>query len=149
MCNNGSQQKEAVKLAGNEKSGNVIPFSMSESELLKKIDKFREEYGTGKHGMVTWERFCAYLGYSVEEVRECYQRGKMKGSAYGGRSRALGKMQTEVLAMMAETCGSKLALCNKLMVRDMLAVPPEEVEGGKTFSISFGGGDARSKDARA
>lgn len=121
---------------------------MPESELLRKIDSFRQEYGTGKHGMVTWERFCAYLGYSVEEVRECYQRGKMRGSAYQGRSKALGKMHTEVAAMMAETCGSKLALCNKLMVRDMLAVPPEDEDGSKVYSISFGGGDSRAKDAR-
>ena len=42
------------KLAGNEKSGNVIAFRMTENELSRSIDSFRDEYGDGSRGMVTW-----------------------------------------------------------------------------------------------
>ena len=147
----GSMEKEihsgVKKLAGNEKSGNVIPFRMKENELEQKIKSFREEYGDGSKGMVTWERFCAYLGYSLEEVKECYQRGKEQGSAYGGRSKLIEKFYTECQAMMIETCGQNRALAGKLAERDLIR-DRDKQDNNKTFVIQFGNGDKRSEQAR-
>lgn len=134
-------------MAGNEKSGNVIAFRTSESELVKKIDEFRQEYSDGAHGMVTWERFCAFLGYSVEEVKECYQRGKERGSAYSGRSKLIEKFYTECQALMLETCGQNRALAGKLAERDLIR-DKDKQNNEKTFRIEFGGGDPRAEKAR-
>lgn len=134
-------------MAGNEKSGNVIAFRMTESELARKIDEFRREYGDGSRGMVTWERFCAFLGYSLEEVKECYQRGKERGSAYSGRSRLLEKFYTEVQAMMFETCGQNRALAGKLADRDLLR-DKDKRNNEKAFRVEFGDGDKRAEQAR-
>ena len=134
-------------MAGNEKSGNVIAFRMTESELEKKIQAFRDQYGDGSNGMVTWERFCAFLGYSVEEVKECYQRGREKGSAYSGRSKLIEKFYTECQALMLETCGQNRALAGKLAERDLLR-DKDKQNSEKTFRIEFGNGDPRTEKAR-
>ena len=135
------------KLAGNEKSGNVIAFRMTESELSRTIDAFRQEYGNGDRGMVTWERFCAFLGYSMEEVKECYQRGRERGSAYSGRSKLIEKFYTECQALMLETCGQNRALAGKLAERDLIH-DKDKQSGEKTFRIEFGGADKRAEQAR-
>lgn len=139
--------RRCEKLAGNEKSGNVIAFRMTESELSRAIDNFRDEYGTGDRGMVTWERFCAFLGYSMEEVKECYQRGRERGSAYSGRSKLIEKFYTECQALMLETCGQNRALAGKLAERDLIH-DKDKQSGDKTFRIEFGGGDKRAEKAR-
>lgn len=133
-------------MAGNEKSGNVIAFRMTENELKSKIDAFRNEYGEGQHGMVTWDRFCAFLGYSAEEVKECYQKGLTKGSAYSGRSKLLEKFLTECKAMMVETCDTAAKL-NKLIDVDPLR-DAEVQDNKKVFEIRFGDGDKRAEQAR-
>lgn len=133
-------------MAGNEKSGNVIAFRMTENELKAKIEAFRVEFGSGQRGMVTWERFCAFLGYSAEEVKECYQKGLSKGSAYSGRSKLLEKFLTECRAMMVETCDTAAKL-NKLVDVDPLR-DKEAQSNEKVFRFEFGGGDKRAEDAR-
>lgn len=134
-------------LAGNEKSGNVIPFRMKESELEQRIQDFRTTYGDGQQGMVTWERFCAFLGYSLEEVKECYQRGREPGSAYSGRSKLIEKFYTECQAMMIETCGQNRALAGKLAERDLIR-DKDKQNNERTFLILFGDGDKRAEQAR-
>ena len=69
-------------MAGNENSGKSIAFRLSEEKLAKKIDQFREEYGNGSKGIVTWALFCGFLGYSEDEVRKCYLRGSECVNAY-------------------------------------------------------------------
>ena len=133
-------------MAGNEKSGNVIAFRMTESELVQKIEQFRKEYGEGEKGMVTWDRFCAFLGYSAEEVKECYQKGLVKGSAYSGRSKLLERFLTECRAMMVATCDTAAKL-NKLVDVDPLR-DKEQQGNEKVFRIEFGNGDKRAEDAR-
>ena len=134
-------------MAGNEKSGNVIAFRMSENDLSRAIDAFRDKYSDGSQGMVTWERFCAFLGYSIEEVKECYQRGREKGSAYSGRSKLIEKFYTECQALMLETCGQNRALAGKLAERDLIR-DKDKQNNEKTFLILFGNGDPRAEKAR-
>lgn len=129
-------------MAGNKKSGNVIAFRMSEPDLKKAIDKFREIYADGSQGMVTWPRFCAFLGYSVEEVRECYLRGKEGVNAYNGRADLLGKFQTECHALTSETCDKKQQLARDEIKTDYLLPPGADVEQPE-IRVVFGCGDDR------
>lgn len=133
-------------MAGNENSGNAIPFRMTEAELEKAIKRFREEYGDGSKGMVTWPRFCAFLGYSIDEVRECYLRGmeKAKGekNAYHGRAKMLARFRTECKALTYETGEGKLTLARDENNTDYLN-PPGQEDAPPDVRILFGGGDER------
>lgn len=133
-------------MAGNGNSGNVIAFRLSDNQLEKKIREFREEYGTGEKGMVTWPRFCAFLGYSVEEVTECYQRGKQGKNAYNMRAEALGRFHTECKALTNETCDKKQALAREEVKTNYLN-PEMKEGGGGELRILFGGGDDRWTEA--
>lgn len=129
-------------MAGNEKSGNVIAFRMTEQQLKKSIADFRYEYGDGSHGMVTWPRFCAFLGYSIEEVRECYLRGRDGKNAYNGRAELLERFQTECHALTNETCDKKQTLAREEVKTDYLAAPGAE-DAPPEVRILFGAGDDR------
>lgn len=146
IANTANQHKSlvfgGVSMAGNEKSGNVIAFRMSENELKKAIDSFRDQFADGSRGMVTWPRFCAFLGYSVEEVRECYLRGKEGKNAYNGRADLLGKFQTECHALTSETCDKKQQLARDEIKMDYLALPGQE-NAPPEVRIVFGAGDDR------
>ena len=138
-----------VLVAGNGNSGNVIAFRLSEEQLEKKIKEFREEYGEGQRGMVTWARFCAFLGYSEEQVIECYQKGKEGKNAYTGRADLLEKFHTECKALTNETCDKKQNLAKKETDENHLA--PKQVDGQnsavKVFSYFGAKGDDRSVEA--
>lgn len=129
-------------VAGNGNSGNVIAFRLSETQLQKKIDQFREEYEDGSKGMVTWPRFCAYLGYSVEQVRECYLRGKDGKNAYNTRADLLEKFHTECRAMTNETCDKKQSLAKQETMTNYLNPGGGEDETAE-IRVLFGGGDDR------
>ena len=128
-------------MAGNVNSGNVIAFRMSEQELKKAIDKFRKEVQDGSSGMVTWPRFCAYLGYSVEEVRECYKRGREQRNAYNGRADLLERFQTECHALTLETCDKKQQLARDEVRTDYLNPKEGEFDGGSSIVVYFGAKD--------
>lgn len=135
-------------LAGNKNSGYLIAFRLSEKELMGKMDSFKAEYGEGQHGMVTWELFCSYLGYSVADVRECYQRGISKKCAYTSRAELLEKFYTDVRAMMFQTSSRQQALAKHLATINLLQ-PEEDAKGGgkRELFIVFGGTDPRAKEA--
>ena len=129
-------------MAGNANSGSALPFRVTENELRKKIEEFRQIYGSGENGMVTWPRFCAYLGYSVEEVRECYVRGKKALNAYSGRADLLGRFRTEVKAMTLETGEGKISLAKLEAETDYLTEPGPEA-APPDIRIFVGNGDSR------
>lgn len=129
-------------MAGNGNSGKSIPFRMSEEELKKKIQKFRDECGEGQRGMVTWPMFCDYIGYSEQEVRECYVRGKEGENAYSGRARLLEVFRTAVRGMTMATCNKQQALATKEANEDYLN-PPGQEAAPPTIRILFGGSDDR------
>ena len=129
-------------MAGNGNSGNVIAFRLLDNQLEQKIRQFREEYGTGEKGMVTWPRFCAFLGYSVEEVTECYQRGKAGKNAYNVRADLLEKFHTECRALTCQTANKQQALAKALISVNNLA-PPGTEEAPPEVRVMFGGADGR------
>lgn len=115
---------------------------------MEKMESFKAEYGEGQHGMVTWELFCSYLGYSVADVRECYQRGISKKCAYTSRAVLLEKFYTDVRAMMFQTSSRQQALAKHLATINLLA-PEEDAKGAgkRELYIVFGGTDPRAKEA--
>lgn len=124
-------------VAGNENSGAGIAFRVSEEKLRAKIDQFREEYGEGQHGMVTWEAFCSFLGYSVDQVRECYLRGRTGKNAYNGRAELLEVFYTECTALMFATCGKHQSLAKERSKVNHL-LPEAETGGASEIRILFG-----------
>ena len=130
-------------MAGNENSGKSIPFRMSEAELEKKIDKFRQNYGDGQHGMVSWPHFCDFIGYSIDEVAECYQKGKSGTNAYTGRAQLIEKFATAVNGMTLRTCNKQQQLANKEIERDYLNPKVGDLDAGTTITVLFGCGDDR------
>lgn len=134
-------------MAGNEKSGAGIAFRVSEEKLSRKIDEFRQLYGDGSRGMVTWEAFCSFLGYSVDQVRECYLRGRTGKNAYNGRAELLEVFYTECTALMFATCGKHQSLAKERSKVNHL-LPEAETGGASGIHITFGvAGDERSKEA--
>lgn len=133
-------------MAGNANSGQGIPFRLTDAELKKRIDAFREEYGDGSRGMVTWPRFCAFLGYSIEEVRECYVRGRDGKNAYNTRAEMLARFRTECKALTYETGEGKLTLARDEANTDYLT-PPGEADAPPDVRILFGDGESRWVEA--
>ena len=129
-------------MAGNANSGAGIAYRMSEDELRDAIQRFRDEYGDGSHNMVTWSRFCTFLGYSEDEVRECYLRGKECKNAYSGRAELLGRFLTECKAMTAETSNRQQQLASKEIDRRPLD-PPGKADDVPVVRIEAGNGDGR------
>jgi hypothetical protein len=129
-------------MAGNKNSGQSIPFRLSEEQLKKRICEFRDTYADGSKGMVTWSLFCAFLGYSEDQVRECYLRGKEKENAYSSRAEMLEKFYTECRALTCTTSPKQQALAKAVLAIDYLA-PPSAEDGSKEVRIVFGGGDDR------
>lgn len=135
-------------MAGNSNSGKSIPFRMSESMLESKIKTFREERGQGQFGMVSWPMFCAYIGYSVDEVAECYKKGKEGENAYSGRAVLLERFYTEVKGMTLVTCNKQQTLAQKENERDYLNPKIDGIDLGTTVTVNFGvSGDPRSAEA--
>lgn len=133
-------------MAGNANSGFAISFSLSEEGLRDKIESFRREYADGSRGIVTWPRFCAHLGYSVAEVRECYQRGKAKDNAYSGRAALLDKFRTEVAALTMETGRNQVSMAKAEADKDYFT-PPGQAQAVPPIVVLFGCGDGRYIDA--
>ena len=133
-------------MAGNENSGNGLAFKMSEAMLEKKIQKFREEYGDGSKGMVSWPMFCDYIGYSEAEVAECYQRGKECRNAYSGRAVLLERFRTAVRAMTKATSNKQQNLANREADTEYL-LPAKEAGSEKVeLIVTIQSSDGRIKD---
>lgn len=133
-------------MAGNKNSGVSIPFRLSETQLEKKIIQFREMYGDGSKGIVTWALFCMFLGYSEEEVRECYLKGREGKNAYSGRADLLEKFHTECKALTCQTANKQQALAKSLISVNYLS-PTGSDDAPPEVRIVFGGNDGRWIDA--
>ena len=133
-------------MAGNKNSGFSIAFRLSETQLERKIEQFRQEYGDGSKGIVTWALFCGFLGYSEDEVRECYLRGMEKENAYTGRANLLEKFHTECKGLTCQTANKQQALAKALIAVNNLA-PPGMDNTPPEVRVVFGCGDDRWIDA--
>lgn len=124
-------------MAGNSNSGTSITFRMSEAELKKKIDQFRSLYEDGSKGMVSWPGFCAFIGYSEDDVAECYQRGIASNCAYTGRAALLKAFRTECKALTLRTCDKQQQLAREEVKMDYLN-PVVDGTGDRSIHVLFG-----------
>lgn len=114
--------------------------------MEKKIQKFREEYGDGSKGMVSWPMFCDYIGYSESEVAECYQRGKECRNAYSGRAVLLERFRTAVRAMTKATSNKQQNLANREADTEYL-LPAKDAGSEKVeLIVTIQSSDGRIKD---
>lgn len=129
-------------MAGNKNSGQSIAFRLSEAQLEQKIKQFREEYGQGQHGMVSWPSFCDFIGYSEQDVRECYLRGIGSENAYSGRAKLLEGFRTAIKGMTMQTCNKQQQLATREVQTDYFAIPGQE-NAPPEVRVLFGDGDSR------
>ncbi len=125
-----------------KKQDRVLAFRLTDKQLEEKINEFRKLYADGSRGMVTWARFCAFLGYSIDEVRECYERGKLRNNAYMNRAIMLERFHSEVRAMTVET-SQKNQLLAKAVSGINYLVPEGQEKPDPELHILFGNGDGR------
>lgn len=62
-------------MAGNQDSGRVLAFKLSEKQLKTEITKYKQDLEAGLFERASWPHFCARLGYTEEEVGEVIKRG--------------------------------------------------------------------------
>lgn len=146
---------EVVLMPGNENSGAGIPFRMPEKELNAAIKKYKEDLAEGRFPRASWPHFCATLGYTEAEVKECMERGQDRKSAYYDRAVALKRMATWVRGQILSGSGwsgqvqSKGIFALKQDVGDGISYTDREVgtAGPTKINIQFGGDDPRGKKA--
>ena len=142
-------------MPGNENSGAGIPFKMPEKELISAIEQYKKDLENGKFPRASWPHFCATLGYTEAEVKECMERGRERASAYYNRAVALKRMATWVRGQILSGSGwsgqvqSKGIFALKQDVGDGISYSDRET-GTTTptkINIQFGGDDPRGKKA--
>lgn len=142
-------------MPGNENSGAGIPFRMPEKELNAAIKKYKQDLAEERFPRASWPHFCATLGYTEAEVKECMERGQDRKSAYYDRAVALKRMATWVRGQILSGSGwsgqvqSKGIFALKQDVGDGISYTDREVgtASPSKISIQFGGDDPRGKKA--
>jgi hypothetical protein len=143
-------------MAGNQDSGRVLTFKMSENELKKAIDQYKEDLENGKFPRASWPHFCARLGYTESEVREVIVRGtEVKSGAYCEKAILLQRMLTWIRGEMLSGAGwsgqnqTKAIFALKQEHGDGISYADgkEKANGPVEVKISFGGNDPRAKKA--
>lgn len=150
-----SELLEVVLMPGNENSGAGIPFRMPEKELNAAIKKYKQDATDGKFPRPSWPHFCATLGYTEAEVKECIERGQDRQSAYYGRAVALKRVATWVRGEMLSGKGwsgqvqSKAIFALKQDIGDGVSYTDRDVGTASPtkINIQFGGDDPRGKKA--
>lgn len=142
-------------MAGNEKSGRNPQFPLSEKELQSKIDDYKRDLEAGKFARASWPHFAAYLDSTEAELALVMKSGEGKDSAYRKRAEMLKKMLTWVRGQMMSAQGWN----GQLTSRAIFALKQDHGDGVKwtdqdskqtgpvEVRVSFGGGDARGKNA--
>lgn len=142
-------------MAGNENSGRNPTFHLSEKELLRKIDQYKQDLADGVFARASWPHFAAYLDSTEQELSEVIEQGGKRVSAYWGRAEALKKMATWVRGQYMSAPGwngqltSRAIFALKQDIGDGVKWTDQDAKqtGPVEVRISFGGDDKRSKDA--
>ena len=145
-------------MAGTATSGNVLAFRISEKELDKLINQYKQDLNDGKFPRASWPHFCAYLGYTEKEVEEVIKRGEEVKGAYYERAVLLKRMmtwirgemlsghgwsgqnQTKAIFALQQDHGDGIKYENNRNVK-------ADLSGPATVNINFGGSDKRAKKA--
>lgn len=142
-------------MAGNQDSGRVLAFKLSDKELDKKIEEYKGLVNAEEIPRASWANFCAFLGYTEAEVAEVVTRGIEVKGAYYERAVSLKRMMTWVRGQLSSGKGwngqnqSRAIFLMKQDHGDGVRYTDQDAKntGPVDVRISFGGGDPRSKKA--
>lgn len=142
-------------MAGNQGSGNVLAFRLSENELDSKIAEYKALVDSEQIPRASWANFCAFLGYTEAEVAEVVKRGMEVKGAYYERAVALKRMMTWVRGQLSSGKGwngQNQSRAIFLMKQDhgdgvRYSDAEDKASGPIEVKVSFGGTDQRAKKA--
>lgn len=142
-------------MAGNQDSGRVLAFKLSDKELDRKIEEYKGLVNAEEIPRASWANFCAFLGYTEAEVAEVVTRGIEVKGAYYERAVALKRMMTWVRGQLSSGKGwngqnqSRAIFLMKQDHGDGVRYTDQDAKntGPVEVKISFGGNDPRSKKA--
>jgi hypothetical protein len=142
-------------MAGNQDSGRVLAFKLSDKELDRKIEEYKGLVNAEEIPRASWANFCAFLGYTEAEVAEVVTRGIEVKGAYYERAVSLKRMMTWVRGQLSSGKGwngqnqSRAIFLMKQDHGDGVRYTDQDAKntGPVEVKISFGGNDPRSKKA--
>lgn len=142
-------------MAGNENSGKIPTFHLSDKELNAKIEQYKNGLESGNFARASWPHFAAFLDSTEAELAEVIESGSKKSSAYRGRAEALKKMATWVRGQYMSAQGwngqltSRAIFALKQDIGDGVKWTDQDSKqtGPVEVKISFGGDDPRAKKA--
>ena len=101
-----------------------LVFSIPDQELDRLICEYKEKVETEEIPRASWANFCAFLGYTEQEVAEVVAKGNADSNpagAYYKRAIALKRMMTWVRGQLSSGKGSVVKMTDKL--REMGVTP--------------------------
>ena len=142
-------------MAGNQDSGRVLAFKLSDKELARKIEEYKGLVNAEEIPRASWANFCAFLGYTEAEVAEVVTRGIEVKGAYYERAVSLKRMMTWVRGQLSSGKGwngqnqSRAIFLMKQDHGDGVRYTDQDAKntGPVEVKISFGGADPRAKKA--
>lgn len=142
-------------MAGNQRSGRVLAFRMSDRQLQNAIRQYKADLADGKFPRASWPHFCASLGYTESEVAEVIKRGSDGPGAYTERAIMLQRMLTWMRGELLTSAGwggqnqTKAIYALKQDHGDGIRYTDgnSKPTGPSRINIRFGGSDARGKKA--
>ena len=142
-------------MAGNQDSGRVLAFKLSDKELDQRIEEYKGLVNAEEIPRASWANFCAFLGYTEAEVAEVVTRGIEVKGAYYERAVSLKRMMTWVRGQLSSGKGwngqnqSRAIFLMKQDHGDGVRYTDQDAKntGPVEVKISFGGNDPRSKKA--
>ena len=142
-------------MAGNQDSGRVLAFRLSDKELETRIYEYKALVDAEQIPRASWANFCAYLGYTEAEVAEVVTRGEEVKGAYYERAVMLKRMMTWVRGQLSSGKGwngqnqSRAIFLMKQDHGDGVRYSDQDAKGNGPVEVkvSFGGNDPRAKKA--
>ena len=142
-------------MAGNQDSGRVLAFRLSDKELETRIYEYKSMVDAEQIPRASWANFCAYLGYTEAEVAEVVTRGEEVKGAYYDRAVMLKRMMTWVRGQLSSGKGwngqnqSRAIFLMKQDHGDGVRYSDQDAKGNGPVEVkvSFGGNDPRAKKA--
>ena len=142
-------------MAGNQDSGRVLAFRLSDKELETRIYEYKAMVDAEQIPRASWANFCAYLGYTEAEVAEVVTRGEEVKGAYYDRAVMLKRMMTWVRGQLSSGKGwngqnqSRAIFLMKQDHGDGVRYSDADAKqnGPVEVKVSFGGNDPRAKKA--
>jgi hypothetical protein len=143
-------------MAGNANSGRNPAFHLSEAELEKKINEYREAYKAGEFARMSAPHFFSFIGCLQREASEFIKTySEDQKNTYYKRARMLEGMLQEIQGEIfsSHSWSNQQAGLAKIHLSkdhgDGSTYTEKEAKGsGKTeLVVLFGNGDERAKDA--